>query len=430
MYENPLNKLRRGPLRQPAFRRLWLAQLISTFGDTLTSFTLILLINQRTGSAAAIATLAVFVALPDLAFGMLAGVFVDRHDRRRIMLASDLGRAILVLGLVALQAADDLWLLYALAFVQAGVGAFFAPARGALVQQVAPEPERMSAIALSESAVTLAEISGTAAAGLLVGLTGAFGLAFVLDAATFVISFGLVLGIRESSSGEPSAVTTSVWVSFRDGLHTIAGNRDIAALLAVMAAMFLGGAAVQVLMVPLAIDVLGIPPQWTGFFSAGMLAGMLLGGGVMASLGSRLRADRLIAAGLFLFALVILALGLTTNPWQLSLVLCGFGAAQVTLQVSFTTLAQQRIANELMGRIGGLFGSIAAAASLASMAAAGVLADALGVQTVFRMAAVLMALAGALAVWLIVEREPTPGVVTHEDLSTADRELSAAGAVQ
>ncbi|MBV8715389.1 MAG: MFS transporter [Chloroflexi bacterium] len=405
MYEILVSKLHGGPLRQPAFRRLWLAQLISTFGDALTSFSLILLINQRTGSAAAIATLAVFVALPDLAFGMLAGVLVDRHDRRRIMLASDLLRALLVLGLVVLQAASSLWPLYALAFVQAGVGAFFAPARGALVQRVVAEPERMSANAMSESAVTLAEISGTAVAGLLVGLTGAFGLAFAIDAATFAISFGLVLGVRASSRDDISAVTSGVWASFIDGLQTIRRNPEIAALLAVMAAMFLGGAAVQVLMVPLAIDVLRIPPQWTGFFSAGMVAGMLLGSGGIASFGGRLRADRLIAGGLFLFALVILGLGLITNAWLLLLVLCGFGAAQVILQVSFATLVQNRIANELMGRVGGMFGTIAAAASLTSMAAAGVLADTLGVQSVLRIAAALMAIAGVLAVLLIVERK-------------------------
>ena len=84
-------------LRIPAFRRLWLAQLISDAGDGLTNLTLLLLVNHLTGSTAALAAMAIALAVPPLTIGLVAGTLADRVDRRRLMLASDLLRAVIVL---------------------------------------------------------------------------------------------------------------------------------------------------------------------------------------------------------------------------------------------------------------------------------------------------------------------------------------------
>jgi MFS family permease len=419
--------VRRGVLRHPAFRRLWLAQLISTLGDALTTCSLVLLINQRTGSTAAIATLSVLVALPDLGLGLLAGAIVDRVDRRRLMLASDLLRAVLVLGLLIVSGGDGLWPIYALAPLQAGVGTFFTPARGALVQRVVPEAERLAANALSESAVTLAEVTGTAAAGLLVGLTGAYGLAFGLDAVTFLISFALVLGVHSGpSTPAPSdAATLSVWRTLLEGLATVGRSRTLLGLLLILSVMFLGGAAIQVLLVPLAINVLHIPMTWVGFFSASTVVGMLAGGAALGGLGSRLRPDRLLVVGLFGFAAVITALAVVPNAWLLLPILAAFGTMQVVLQTSLATLSQRAVSNDLMGRVGGTFGTVAAASSLLSVAAAGALSELVGLRTVLVLSAAVVAACGLLAACIIRERgdrgeERGPG-------GGAGREHSGAG---
>ena len=101
-------------LRLPDYRRLWLGQVISDFGDSLTNLALLMLVNRLTGSTAAMATMAIALAIPQVTFGLLAGVYVDRYDRRRIMLLSDLLRALLVLGFATVHSADQLWLLYAI----------------------------------------------------------------------------------------------------------------------------------------------------------------------------------------------------------------------------------------------------------------------------------------------------------------------------
>ena len=113
-------------------RRLWVAQGISDVGDAFTSLGLLLVVNQLTGSTAALALMAIVLAVPQVVFGVIAGAWVDRLDRRRLMIASDLVRAVLVLGFVVAASGDRLWLLYLLAFAQASVGTFFTPARTAL----------------------------------------------------------------------------------------------------------------------------------------------------------------------------------------------------------------------------------------------------------------------------------------------------------
>jgi len=115
----------RDVLRLPNYRRLWLGQLVSEAGDGLTNLALLLLVNSITGSTAAIAAMAICLAIPPLTIGLFAGAYVDRADRRRIMLASDLLRAIVVLGFVLVGSADRLWLLFLFAFVQSSIGTFF-----------------------------------------------------------------------------------------------------------------------------------------------------------------------------------------------------------------------------------------------------------------------------------------------------------------
>ena len=119
----------RDVLRLPDFRRLWAAQAISDAGDGLTMLTLLLLVNQLTGSTLALAAVAIALAIPPLTIGLVAGTYADRFDRRRIMITADVLRAIVVLGFVLVASADLVPLLVVLAFVQASIGTFFTPAR-------------------------------------------------------------------------------------------------------------------------------------------------------------------------------------------------------------------------------------------------------------------------------------------------------------
>ena len=117
----------RGVLAIPDFRRIAAAQFISDFGDALTLLATLLVINDLTGSLAAIAFMAIVVAIPAVAIGPLAGVWVDRLEPRLVMLVSDGLRAAIVLGFVLVRSADMVWLLFVLGFAESAVGTLLHP---------------------------------------------------------------------------------------------------------------------------------------------------------------------------------------------------------------------------------------------------------------------------------------------------------------
>ena len=178
----------RDVLRLPAFRRLWLAQAISDVGDGLTLLTLMLLVNQMTSSTLALAAVAIALAVPPLTIGLVAGTYADRFDRRRIMIGADVLRSIVVLGFVLVATADLVPVLIGLAFVQATVGTFFTPARGALMPRAVPASGLLAANSISQATRVIAGVIGAALAGLIVGVAGVTWPAFVLDALTFLAS--------------------------------------------------------------------------------------------------------------------------------------------------------------------------------------------------------------------------------------------------
>lgn len=156
----------RSLLRVPDFRRLWTAQIISDFGDSLTIFTLLFLAQRLTGDETAVATVLIASALPTLLVGLVAGVWVDRWNLKRVMVASDVIRAGLVLGLLAVDA-SRLWVMYVIVFLLASTGTFFRPARQALMPRVVTGEQLLSANSVNEVTRVVAYTAGTAVSGLL-----------------------------------------------------------------------------------------------------------------------------------------------------------------------------------------------------------------------------------------------------------------------
>ena len=128
----------RDVLRIRDYRRLLGGQAISDIGDGITLLLVLLVINDITGSPLALALMAIAEAIPAFTIGLIAGVYVDRWNRRTVMLAADLLRAVVVIGFAFAAAAELIPVLYVLGFVQASVSTFFRPARGALLPRLVP----------------------------------------------------------------------------------------------------------------------------------------------------------------------------------------------------------------------------------------------------------------------------------------------------
>ena len=377
----------RDVLRLRDFRTLWLAQLISDAGDGLTGTALLLLVNSLTGSTAAIAAMAIALAVPPLTIGLVAGTYADRWNRRRIMLASDAFRAVLVLGFVVVGTVAQLPILYALAFLQASVATFFNPAKGAIIPRIVPPGGLMSANSVSQATRVIAGVAGTAVAGGLIGFAGLYWPAFVLDGASFLVSFLLVSRIPAAlgaiPTGDHAAAPTGVRESLAIGLRVVAGSRILWVTIACLSLAMLGLGAVNVLFVPLLINVLHASAAWFGPLEAAQTASMVLAAGIVAALAARISESRIIVAACLGVGVIIVLMGQVTAVWQLLILLFLVGWFVTPLQAAVVTILQTRSADATRGRVMSVLNASMSATSVVSMAAAGLLADRLGVPVAF-----------------------------------------------
>jgi MFS family permease len=403
----------RDVLRIPGYRRLWLGQLVSEAGDGLTNLALLLLVNHLTGSTAAIAVMAMCLAIPPLTIGLFAGAYVDRADRRRIMLASDLLRAATVLGFVLVGSADLLWLLFILAFVQASVGTFFTPARGAVVPKVVPPEGLLAANSVAQATRVVSTIVGSGLAGLLIGLAGVFWPAFVLDSLSFLASFVLILGLPAAvgrivdgapaspgPAGAPAASAAAapgIGASLKLGLSRVAHSRLLSTTILSLAVVMLGMGAVNVLFVPLLITVLGVSPAWFGPVDLAQSASMILAAGMIGAIATRFGPTTLITVGLVGVAVVITLTGLVTAIWQVLLLMFVAGWFVTPLQASVVTLLQTNVVDAERGRIMSVLNAAMSGATVLSMAFAGIAGDLVGVRNVFFVGGAIMAVGAIIS---------------------------------
>lgn len=375
------------------FRMLWIGQIVSNFGDNLTSLALLILVNRLTGSTAALATMAIALALPRIVFGMLAGVYVDRYDRKRIMVISDLLRAVLILGFIFVSSADRIWLLYIFAFLQSTVGAFFQPARTAYIPNLVPEDGLLSANALSETSRIIFGLLGTAGAGLFLGASELVWPLFALDSLTFVVSMILILQIvapGAKKKAEKLGGASAILEAFREGIGLILRSRIMIGILVGAGVTMLGLGAVNVLLVPLVVNDLKISETWFGILELSQTASMVMSGALVTVLAARFKPTNIISAGLAGLGIAVMLLAPAGNVWQLMLILFLVGWIMTPLQASLTTLIQTSVSDEVRGRTSGAMGTLVSTANVISMAFAGVLGDMIGVRNVFIISGVII----------------------------------------
>src|SRR5437763_4161790 len=266
--------------RETDFRWLFLSQTISTTGDRIVLVALALLVTERTGSTTDLGIVVAAQTAALVTFLLLGGVWADRLPRHRIMVSTDLIRAALHTLLAILIFADTLsiWQLVAIEVCFGAAEAFFRPAYSGLVPQTVPEDLIQEANAANGFTQTLAEFAGPALATVLV-LTLGTGAAFAIDAATFVVSAGLLALVRPRERGERPP-RTSLPAELRDGWQEVRSRAWVWVTIAVFACHLVLGFAPYVVLGPtVAADRYGDPALW-GWIAAsvglGTAAGALL----------------------------------------------------------------------------------------------------------------------------------------------------------
>jgi MFS family permease len=396
----------RAVLRIPDFRRLWLAQSISDFGDGMTLTALLLLITTLGASTTALAIMSIALAVPTVTFGLVAGAIADRFDRRRIMLVSDTLRAVLVAAFVLAATIDRLPILYVLAFSQALVGTFFSPARGALVARVVPREGLLAANSLGQVSRIVFGLGGTAITGVVAGVTGQVWPVFLVDALTFLASVAIVWGVDRSlgaPSGAARAASLGMVRSLRDGLAVVGRSRALQATILGAAVVMLGLGAINTLFFPFMIRELQINPVWAGPVEGAQTASMVLAAAIVAPLGRRLGASGVVVLGLAGAAVVVALLSAVWDVWSLIAVVFAVGWFITPLQAATATIIQSATGDEMRGRVIATFQTAMSTTTILSTALAGIFADQLGIRNVFLIGgavAGLGAVTAAVLFWL------------------------------
>jgi MFS family permease len=177
--------------RNANFRRLWSAQIVSEIGDWFYSLAIYSLLLQLTGHASSVALALVLQVIPQTLFGPISGIVNDRIRRKRVMIASDLARAVIVFSMLLVRSRGLVWLVYPLLFLESVMWAFFEPARTAVIPNVTTSEDLILANTLSSTTWSLNLVAGAAFGGVALALLG-YNASFVLNAVSFIASALLI----------------------------------------------------------------------------------------------------------------------------------------------------------------------------------------------------------------------------------------------
>ncbi|MCH7493237.1 MFS transporter [bacterium] len=401
------------------FRRLWSGHVVSLLGDWFNFVATAALLTAFTDSGLAVAALFVVRMLAPFIVSPVAGVLADRMDRRRLMVATDIFRAVVVLGFLLVRGPEQVWLLYTLTFLQMGASGFFMPARNAILPDLVSRRELGAANALSAATWSVMLAFGSALGGLVAGAWGTAP-AFAIDSATFVVSAFLVGSIRGHSKPAPPAGGGGFRAAAKEyfeGLAYLRKNLDILLVASVKAAnslIIVGGFGVSQIFISERYFVLGEGGS-TGLGL--MLATLGVGTGLgpiaaRAVTGDRRRSLRLAIAIGFLVSGLGLLIVSTLRSFPVVLLgtlLRGIGAG--TGWVFSTALLLRLLPNRVRGRVFSFEFAMFTLMNAIGAAAGGWALDRGGfaVPGLLRLLAALCLLPAALwAAWTLWGRHATP----------------------
>jgi MFS family permease len=422
-------------LRQRNFSLLWLSSLISFIGDWVLIIGLPVYVYDMTSSTLATGGMFIAMTLPRLLFESLAGVFIDRWDRRRTLIVVNVGQALLLPLLLLVRSPDQLWLLYIVAFAQATLATFLQPAERALVPTLIKSDQLLTANGLLAMNWELTRLFAPPLGGLMMGVLG-IGSTVLLDSVSFLLAGSLIAAIAAQPgaaearpvAGEQAASLATIWRDLVNGLRLAWNDRLIRALMIIGSVAMVSEGIGNVLGFPWLKEALGGGAVERGWLTSAQAVGGLAGGLVIGRLSRRVSPTTLIAAsGLLLGTTTLALINITAFPiapslyMPLALVLKTMqGIPIIGFFVSLDTLLQQASPDRYRGRIFGAYGMLCALAMLIGQLAASLLSTHFGIVPIYSGVGYMFAAAGLLALVLL------HGVaITSSDLALARSDTAA-----
>ncbi len=367
------------------FQKFWLGQTVSNFGSSFSQFALPLLVYKLTGSALNLGLASAATFLPYLLFGLLIGAWVDRVDRKRLMIGADVARALFtaLIPLLATLHLLTVWWIYGVTFVLSTLTIFFNTAEFAAIPSLADPDDLVTANGRIQASYSAASIGGPLLAGVLVALLS-LPTILLIDAASFLISALslLLVGANFNTAPEEGRERTSVRQDMADGLRYVLGHPVLRNISAMMALVNLVGSTIYAQLVLFAKHQLGASdPQVALLYAAGSV-GVVILSLAAGPLRKRWPFSKVALGALMLEGLLTVAMAATRWYWA-ALILWAVGSGLgILFNINTGSLRQAIVPNHMLGRVMSIAGVLAWSAIPVGTFLGGLLIQQLGLDRV------------------------------------------------
>ncbi len=334
------------------FWRFWVGQTISNLGSSFTSFAVPLLIFQLTGSALNLALASAATSLPGLLFGLLIGAWVDRVDRKRLMMSADLARAVVIasIPLLALLNRFPIWWIYSVGFVNTTLAICFSFAQVTAIARLVTHDDLVTANGRMYASFAATGVIGPLLAGFLVALIPTPTL-LLFDAASFLISASLLARITTSFNVIMVREPTTLHNDIAEGLRYVLQHPLLRAIAAI-------ALLVNFVVVTIGTQTVLFVKQWLqasdtqlGLFYAAESLGVISFSLAAGTLRKHLRFSTVALGAITLQGLLTIALALTQIVWGAILLMALMAGLGMLFNINVISLRQAIVPNLLLGRV-------------------------------------------------------------------------------
>lgn len=375
-------------LKEKDFTLLLIGQFVSALGDKLHYVALGVLIFRLTGSALELGKMTFATFLPYLLFGLIAGAYVDRWDKKRTMISADLFRAVIV-GLIPFLIGYSINLVYLLTFLSTTANLFFSPAKMAVIPAIFTKEKILTATSMAETVENITEILGYALAGVLIMFIP-IQKVFYFDSLTFLCSALAIFAMSFKFETRGQADRTldkenepHIFQDIIEGLSYIWKTKKLVFTLLSYCFVLLIFSGFSPLIFVYALDTLKTSTAGLGVLEASAAVGITIGSLALSVWGNRMSKEQLVLWGYFISGITIAILGIF--PWY-PLALVGFfmtGVSNAMFLIPIQSIFQEETVAPMRGRV---FSARFALTRVAFMGSVSILtfgATKIGVEKVF-----------------------------------------------
>lgn len=334
------------------FWKFFAGQTISNLGSSITVFAMPLLVYRLTGSAVNLALTTTFAFLPYLLFGLVLGAWVDRVDRKRLMVAVDVLLALAVASVPLLYGLGllSLWWIYAVVFVSSTLHSAFQAAEFAAIPSLVPRDDLVTANGRIQASYSAAMIVGPLLGGAVLAFIPLASLLY-LDALSFAISAVLLSRVRASFNGAARGRSSSIRADIMEGLRYVWGHPVLRNISIMMALVNLVNTTVMAQLVLFAARRFEASESQVGLFYSAGAAGVVLLSLAAGALRRRLGFSKVALGALTLSGVCVVALAFTRQLWLALPLWAIYSGLSILFNINTGSLRQAIVPGHLLGRV-------------------------------------------------------------------------------